>query len=88
MALTREDIDKILGKQSVVSRAFQSNQPSVTSTPRGVVSGTYADLLQPVTNNAVGNFLFGDIQRGLNAMSYGEPTTYGGNLQTGGINPA
>lgn len=88
MALTQEEINRILGKDTMVQRALQSNRPTISNQPRSIVSGTYADLLQPVTNNAVGNFLVGDIQRGLNAMSYGEPTTYGGNLQTGGINPA
>jgi hypothetical protein len=87
MALTREDMDKILGKQSVVDRALQSNQPTITNTPRNLVSGTWADILQPVTTNVVGDILLGDIQRGLNSASYNQPLTTGGSVQTGGFRP-
>ena len=87
MAYTQEEIDRILGKQSVVQHAFQENRPTITNTPRNIVSGTYADLLQPATNNIVGDILLGDIQRGLNSASYNQPLTTGSTLQTGGIRP-
>jgi hypothetical protein len=87
MAITQEQLNRILGKQSVVQRAFNENRPTVTNTPRNIISGTYADLLQPATNNIVGDILLGDIQRGLNSASYNQPLTTGSTLQTGGIRP-
>jgi hypothetical protein len=84
---TQEQLNRILGKQSVVQRAFNENRPTVTNTPRNIISGTYADLLQPATNNIVGDILLGDIQRGLNSASYNQPLTTGSTLQTGGIRP-
>jgi len=70
-----------------VQRAFNENRPAVTNTPRSIVSGTYADLLKPLTNNLVGDIVLGDVQRGLNSASYGQPLTTGGSVQTGGIRP-
>jgi hypothetical protein len=87
MAITQEQLNRILGKQSVVQRAFSENRPAVTNTPRNIVSGTYADLLKPLTNNLVGDIVLGDVQRGLNSASYGQPLTTGGSVQTGGFRP-
>jgi len=87
MALTQEQLNRILGKESVVQRAFNENRPAVTNTPRNIVSGTYADLLKPLTNNLVGDIVLGDVQRGLNSASYGQPLTTGGSVQTGGFRP-
>jgi len=87
MAITQEEFDRIMGKQSALERIVQQNPQTIKAIPRGIVSGTYADLLKPLTNNAVGDFLVGDIQRGLNAASYNQPLTTGGSFQTGGIRP-
>jgi hypothetical protein len=87
MAITQEQLNRILGKQSVVQRAFNENRPTVTNTPRNIISGTYADLLKPLTNNLVGDIVLGDVQRGLNSASYGQPLTTGGSVQTGGFRP-
>jgi hypothetical protein len=87
MALTQEQLNRILGKESVVQRAFAENRPTVTNTPRSIVSGTYADLLKPLTNNLVGDIVLGDVQRGLESASYNQPLTTGGSLQTGGFRP-
>jgi hypothetical protein len=87
MALTQEQLNRILGKESVVQRAFNENRPAVTNTPRNIVSGTYADLLKPLTNNLVGDIVLGDVQRGLESASYGQPLTTGGSVQTGGFRP-
>jgi hypothetical protein len=87
MAITQEEFDRIMGKQSALERIVQQNPQTVKAIPRGIISGTYADLLKPLTNNFVGDMLFGDIQRGLNAASYNQPITTGGSFQTGGIRP-
>lgn len=87
MALTQEQLNRILGKQSVVQRAFAENRPTVTNTPRNIVSGTYADILKPLTNNLVGDIVLGDVQRGLESASYSQPLTTGGSVQTGGFRP-
>jgi len=87
MALTQEQLNRILGKESVVQRAFNENRPAVTNTPRNIVSGTYADLLKPFTNNLVGDIVLGDVQRALNSASYNQPLTTGGSVQTGGFRP-
>lgn len=87
MALTQEQLNRILGNQSVVQRAFSENRPTVTNTPRSIVSGTYADLLKPLTNNLVGDIVLGDVQRGLESASYNQPLTKGGSVQTGGFRP-
>jgi hypothetical protein len=87
MAITQEEFDRIMGKQSALQRIVQENPQTVKAIPRSIVSGTYADLLKPLTNNAIGDFLVGDIQRGLNAASYNQPLTTGGSFQTGGIRP-
>jgi hypothetical protein len=87
MALTQEQLNRILGKESVVQRAFNENRPTVTNTPRSIVSGTYADLLKPLTNNLVGDIVLGDVQRGLESASYSQPLTTGSSVQTGGFRP-
>lgn len=87
MALTQADIDRILGKQYIVDNVLRSNQPTVTNTPRNIVSGTWADILKPVTTNVVGDVLLGDTQRALESASYNQPLTTGTTLQTGGIRP-
>jgi len=65
MAITKEELDRILGSQSAADRYLPIRGDVLKAPSRGIVSGAYADLLQPVTNNAVGNFLVGDIQRAL-----------------------
>lgn len=88
MALTQAELDRILGKQSVVQRAFEANQPTVTNTPRSMVSGTWADILKPIVSNPVGEFVgAADMQRALDSASYGKPLTTGGSVQTGGFRP-
>jgi len=87
MALTQKYLDEILGKRTELERAVERNQPTITNTPRGIVSGTYADILKPFVSNPVGNIVFGDIQQALDSASYGKPLTTGGSVQTGGFRP-
>lgn len=88
MAITQAELDRILGKQSVVQRAFDANQPTVTNTPRSMVSGTWADILKPIVSNPVGEFVgAADMQRALDSASYNKPLTTGGSVQTGGFRP-
>lgn len=88
MALTQADLNRILNSQSAVQRAFEANQPTVTNTPRSMVSGTWADILKPIVSNPVGEFVgAADMQRALDSASYGKPLTTGGSVQTGGFRP-
>lgn len=88
MALTQKDIDRILGNQSPLQRAAQRNQPTITNTPRDIVSGTYADILKPFVANPVAEFIgAADMQKALESASYGSPLTTGGSVQTGGFRP-
>jgi hypothetical protein len=88
MALTQAELDRILNSQGVAQRAFAANQPTVTNTPRSMVSGTWADILKPIVSNPVGEFIGAvDMQRALDSASYGKPLTTGGSVQTGGFRP-
>ena len=86
--LTQKDIDKILGRQSVADRVLPVRGDILKAPERGIVSGTWADILKPITSASVagvpvGDIAFGDIQRGLDAISRNAPLTYGDNLQVG-----
>ena len=48
MALTQEDIDRILGKQSILDRVLQSNQPTI-SAQKGL-SGEYGNYINNPNN--------------------------------------
>lgn len=86
--LTQKDIDKILGRQSIADRVLPIRGDVLRSPERGIITGAYADLLQPAANATimgfpVGDIMFGDLQRGLDAISRNAPVTYGNNLQVG-----
>lgn len=88
MALTQAELDRILNSRGIVQRVFDANQPTVTNTPRSMVSGTWADILKPIVSNPVGEFVgAADVQRALDSASYGKPLTTGGSVQTGGFRP-
>lgn len=88
MALTQAELDRILNSQGIAQRVFDANQPTVTNTPRSMVSGTWADILKPIVSNPVGEFIgAADMQRALDSASYGKPLTTGGSVQTGGFRP-
>jgi hypothetical protein len=88
MALTQADLDRILGTRPTAQGIFDANQPTITNTPRSIVSGTWADILKPIVSNPVGEFVgAADMQRALDSASYGKPLTTGGSVQTGGFRP-
>jgi len=86
MAISPE-LKALIEQNDMMRRVLPKRGDQLQATPRNIVTGTYADLLQPATNNIVGDILLGDIQRGLNSASYGQPLTTGGSFQTGGIRP-
>lgn len=86
--LTQQDIDRILGRQSIADRVLPVRGDVLKAPERGIISGTWADILQPITSNPVAEFLgAADVQRALNSASYNLPITTGGSIQTGGIRP-
>lgn len=86
--LTKEDIDKILGRQSIADRVLPVRGDVLKAPKRGIITGTWADILKPITSNPVAEFLgAADVQRALNSASYNAPITTGGSIQTGGIRP-
>lgn len=86
--LTKEDIDKILGRQSIADRVLPVRGDVLKAPERGIITGTWADILKPITATTVlgvpvGDIALGDVQRGLDAISRGSQVTYGNNLQVG-----
>ena len=86
--LTKQDIDRILGRQSIADRVLPVRGDVLKAPERGIVSGTWADILKPITAATVlgvpvGDIALGDVQRGLDAISRGSQVTYGNNLQVG-----
>ena len=88
MALTQADLNRMLGTRPTAQGIFDANQPTITNTPRSIVSGTWADILKPIVSNPVGEFVgAADMQRALDSVSYNQPLTTGNSVQTGGFRP-